>query len=322
VARRRRRRRPRVRHAPLGKKPSASDFTQQAVNRTILSDTIQHPATVFPMAGALLAGLWSAVFGLTAASFFGMLAGSFVGLGAWVYNFFIQGEKLAEAHVQELRALRAEHEIHETRDIEDSCRQAGFDEGAKEAAELTAAFQNLRRFLSEQTQGGRSLSAQRFQVLAEDTYQAGMSILRKALNIFQALRDIDVETLGAELNAWKEDRRQLAGDATDVERRVLDQKIEAHTKRITLYRESENQLGQLVAQSNALETALETAYLEVADLVGDNTGNLLASGGATTELERAVDAARSVEAKLSGLGHEDTSADQEYLEAGRKLRNS
>jgi hypothetical protein len=41
--------------------------------------------------------------------------------------------------------------------------------------------------------------------------------------------------------------------------------------------------------------------------------------GTATELEKAVNAARSVEERLRGLGHEDTSAaDQEYLEAGRQ----
>jgi len=319
VKRRRRQDRPESRDAPSGKKPTADDFTPQAVNRAILSDTVQHPATVYPLAGAVVAGLWSAVFGLTPASFFAVLAGGFVGLGSWVYNFFIRGEKLAEKHVQELRAVRAQHEIHEVQNIEDSCRQAGFDEGAKEAAELTAAYQNLRRFLSEQMEGGRSLSAQRFQVLAEDTYQEGVTILRKALNIFQALRDIDAETLRAELEAWEGERSQLGGDASDSEYRVLDQKIEAHVKRISLYRECEKQLKQLIAESNGLETALETAYLEVTDLVGKDAGSMFIRGGAATELERAVNAARSVEDRLRGLGQEDTSDDQEYLEAGEEL---
>jgi hypothetical protein len=276
---------------------------------------------VFPLAGALVAGLWSAVFGLTSASLFAMLAGGFVGLGAWVYNFFVRGEKLAEKRVEKLRALRAQHEIHEVQSIEDSCREAGFDEGAKEAAELTAAYQNLTRFLSEQMAGGRSLSVQHFRVLAEDTYQEGVAILRKALRIFLALRDIDVEALEAELEAWKEERGRLEPSATEAERGVLGQKIEAHTKRIMLYRERERQLEQLIAESNGLETALETACLEAADFVGKDVSRMFRRGGAATELERAVNAARRVEERLRGLGREDTSADQEYLEAGRKLRN-
>ena len=311
---------PESRNTPPGKKPTADDFLPQAVNRAVLSNTVQHPTTVFPLAGAVLAGLWSAVFGLTPVSLFTMLAGGFVGLGSWVVNFFMRGERLTEKHVQRLRALRAQHEIHEVQDIEDSCRHAGFDEGAKEAAELTAAYQNLRRFLSEQMGGRRSLSAQHFLTLAEDTYQEGMTILRRALNIHQALRDIDVKTLEAELAAWKRERRVLGRDAIEAERKVLDQGIEAHTRRISLYREREKQLEQLVAESNGLETALETAYLEVTDLVDEDVGRLFQRDGAATELEKAVNAARSVEQRLRGIGHEDTRADQEYLEAGKKLK--
>lgn len=317
---RRRRGNSQGRDAPPGKKPTADDFKRWAVDRAILSDTVQHPATVFPLAGALIAGLWSAVFGLSPPSLLAMLAGGLVGLGAWVFNFFIRGEKLAERHVEKLRALRGQHEIHEVQDIEDSCRRAGFGQGAKEAAELTAAYQNLRRFLSEQMEGRRSLGAQHFRVLAEDTYQEGVAILRKALNFFQTLHDIDVETLEAELEAWKTERKQLARDAADVQRRVLDQQIEAHTKRIALYREREKQLQELVVRSNGLETALEIAYLEVTDIVGKDARGVFRRGGAATELENAVTAARRVEERLRGLGHRDTSADQEYLKAGKQLR--
>ena len=65
---------------PPGKKPTADDFLPDAVNRAVLSNAAQHPATVFPLAGAVVAGLWSVVFGLTPVSLFTMLAGGFVGL--------------------------------------------------------------------------------------------------------------------------------------------------------------------------------------------------------------------------------------------------
>jgi hypothetical protein len=63
-----------------------------------------------------------------------------------------------------------------------------------------------------------------------------------------------------------------------------------------------------------LATALATAYLEIVDLVGQETSSIgLFESGAAAHLGRAVEAARRVEQRLRGFGDEDTRADEEYL---------
>ena len=143
-----------------------------------------------------------------------------------------------------------------------ACRQAGFTAGAKEAQELTDAYHKLHQFLVEQQAGQGNASGERFRVLAEETYRHGVAILRRALNLFQALQRVDVDTLEQERQAWIQQREQ-EGTVESLERN-----IEAHTKRLDRYRQREEELRALIAQLNELETALETAHLEVVDLVG------------------------------------------------------
>jgi hypothetical protein len=231
----------------------------------------------------------------------------FLGAAAWVINYVGRGDTLVEQHIQKLRALRDEHERREVEELVDTCRRVGFVAGAKEAQELTDAYHKLEQFLVEQRAGQESASGERFRVLAEETYRHGVAILRRALNLFQALQRVDVETLEEERQAWIGQREQEGSSAS------LERSIEAHTKRLDRYRRRQEELRALIAQLNELETALETTYLEVVDLVGHTASKGLFESGAAAHLETAVEAARRVEQRLQGFGDEDTRADEEYL---------
>jgi hypothetical protein len=293
---------------PLDRKPTAEDFTPRAVQRAVLQTTLQHPATILPAALATVAALWSVAIDLSPASLIAMLGLGFVSAGAWVINYVGRGDKLVEQHIQELRALRVEHDRREVEELALGCREAGFLAGAKEAKELTEAYHQLHGFLAEQGAGQANASAERFRVLAEETYRHGIAILQRAVNLFQALQSVDVGTLEQERQAWVSQREQEGPSDS------LDRNIEAHTKRVDRYRRREEELRALIAQLNELETALETAYLEVIDLVGHAAHGELFESGAAAHLERAVEAARRVEQRLRGVGDQDARADEKYLE--------
>jgi hypothetical protein len=292
---------------PLDHKPTAEDFTPRAVQRAVLQETLQHPATILPAALATVAVLWSAAIDLSPASLMAVLGFGFVSMGAWVINYVGRGNILVEQHIQKLRALRAEYDRREVEDLVLACRQAGFLAGAKEALELTEAYHKLHHFLAEQQAVQGNASGERFRVLAEEIYRHGVAILQRALNLFQALQRIDVDTLEQERKAWIGQRAHEGASAS------LERNIEAHTKRLDRYRRREEELRAIIAQLNELETALETAHLEVVDLVGHAASGGLFESDAASHLERAVEAARRVEQRLRGFGDEDTRADEEYL---------
>jgi hypothetical protein len=287
----------------------AEDFTPRAVQRAVLHDTLQHPATILPGALATVAALWSVAIDLSPASLLAMLGFGFVSAAAWVINYVGRGDTLAAQHVQKLRALRAEYERREVEELALACQRAGFSAGTKEAQDLTAAYHKLQRFLVEQQQAAPGqASGERFRVLAEDTYRHGVAILQRALNLFQALQGVDVKALEQERQTWIRQRQQEGSSES------LERNIEACTKRLDRYRRRTEELQALIAQLNELETALETTYLEVVDLVGQEASAGLFESGAAAHLERAVAAARRVEQRLRGFGGEDTRADEEYLE--------
>jgi len=287
----------------------AEDFTPRAVQRAVLQDTLQHPATILPGALATVAALWSVALDLSPASLLAMLGFGFISAAAWVINYVGRGDTLAEHHVQKLRALRADYERREVEELALACQRAGFSAGTKAGQELTAAYHKLHHFLVEQQAAGEGqASGEQFRVLAEDTYRHGVAILHRALNLFQALQGVDVDTLEQERQAWLRQRAQEGSSES------LERNIESCTKRLDRYRRRAEELQTLIAQLNELETALETTYLEVVDLVGQEASAGLFESGAAAHLERAVAAARRVEQRLRGFGSADTRADEEYLE--------
>ncbi|MBI3305418.1 hypothetical protein HYZ80_03810 [Candidatus Parcubacteria bacterium] len=288
-------------------KPTAEDFTPRALQRAVLQDTLQHPATILPAALAVVAALWSVALDLSPASLMAMLGFGFVGAAAWVINYVGRGDTLAERHILKLRALRAEYERREVAELALACQRAGFVAGAKEAQELTDAYHKLHQFLVQQQAVREHAGRERFRVLAEETYRHGVAILHRALNLFQALQGFDVRTLEQERQAWISQRQQEGASES------LARNIETHTKRLNRYHQREEELRTLIAQLNELETALATAYLEVVDLVGQEASAGLFESGAAAHLERAVAAARRVEQRLRGFGDENTQADEEYL---------
>jgi hypothetical protein len=297
-----------TRQPPLDRKPTAEDFTPRAVLRVVLQDTLQHPATILPAALATVAALWSVAIDLSPASLMATLGFGFISAAAWVINYIGRGDTLVEQHIQKLRALRDEYERREVDDLVLDCRQAGFTAGAKEAQELTDAYHKLHQFLVEQRAGQGNASSERFRVLAEEIYRHGVTIIRRALNLFQALQRVDVNTLEQERKDWIIQRQQEGTTES------LERNIEAHTKRLDRYHQREEELRALIAQLNELETALETTHLAVVDLVGQAASSRPFASDAASHLERAVEAARRVEQRLRGFGDEDTQADEKYLE--------
>lgn len=303
-----------------GRVPTADDFSDQAISRAVLTKTVNHLATTIPAGISAVCALWWGVIGPTPLVAGLCLGTGLLGMAGWVVNYFFRGDTFVRRHVAELRERREKHKRMEGRSLVEKCSRAGFAAGIEAAEELEQAYQNLHGYLREHVEKGRRLSAERFMVLAEDTYAQGLASLEKALAIHIALEQIDAGKLEQEVEDWLERRAELErdGDASQSEIEALTTRIESHRKRLQVYISRQSESTRLLAECEKLEGALETAYLDVIDLV--NRGDMvIADTGAASRLEGAVKAARRVEEQLRG--HGDTRAeDEQYLEAGRNLQ--
>jgi hypothetical protein len=150
-------------------------------------------------------------------------------------------------------------------------------------------------------------------VLAEDTYREGRAILAKALQVYKALQSVNVESLRAERDTLQKKLKTCK----KTQSKSFEQQLEVQQKRIELYEKQEGLLEQLITESNELEAALETAYLEAVDLVAQDAELATWQSGAGTRLERAVEGARRAEERLRDLNNGIRPEDDMYLNVSK-----
>jgi hypothetical protein len=297
-------------------KPTADDFSARAIQRGVLADTLQHPATILPAAVAALSVLYMGVISFDPQSFGLAFGAALFGTAAWVVNYFLRGPSFAAARVAALQARRARYKEDQQEALKGRCAAERFTEGERVAAGLSQAYDKLQRFLRERAASG-DLTAMRFSVLAEDTYQQGLDILQSALAAHCALRAVDRRALQHALEASKAERRALSsaksGSDADTTARLatLETRIESQRKPLALYDARARTVQEQLAESEGLKAALETAYLEVIDLGREAAPDT--HGQAANKLAAAVTAARHVDERLRAA--RDTSEeDKVYLQ--------
>jgi hypothetical protein len=299
--------------------PTADDFSKKAIRKHVFSEAVQHPGTIFSAAVAILSGVYMGLVSFDETSFAVAAGGAVFSLLSWVYHYFIRGDKVAAQYVKDLQRQRDRDKEQQGEDIERKCRAIGFYEGEQAAAELKQAYMRLFIFLNKKFKKNKTTTAQRFMVLAEETYSQGILFLKKALSLYMALRHMDEPKLKKELQDWVKERDELKTDEKqkpELKKMRLDtvrDKIRSHRKRLELCNERKETLKQVLAQCEVLEATLDNAYLEVVDLIEDDFR--ARHQDVAGKLEKAVAAARRVEDRLRGLGKEDTSEDDIYLKA-------
>ncbi len=302
------------------RRPSAKDFSAGAVERAVWAEALQHPLTLFPGAGAILGALYMGLINLSQTSFAFTLASGLLGLGSLVFNYFVRGESLARKHIERLKQRRLAYREEEADEVLNQCRDMGFEDGARAVGELKEAYLKLRELLSKRLENGGS-GVQRFLVMAEDCYHEGLSLLSTATASFQVLNGVDPHKLASDKRAWEAQATAIEtsidqGDSRRAgELEAVRARIESFERRLDLYRKRFSDHERLMAQCELLESALETAYMEVLDLLGDE--HLFRKADPANKLERAVAAARSVEDRLRGL-NDHSQEDAFYREAGQK----
>jgi hypothetical protein len=296
--------------------PRPEDFSGDAVAKAVLKESLEHPATIYPAAGSALALGWTFIIAASPASIALSLGFAFIGASAFVFNYVVKGPERAAARVNELRALRRKSKLATLDRLVIECQHACLPEGASEAVELKTAYTQLIEYLESQKE---SASAERFHLLAEDTLTQGLLVLEQALTVFNAVATVDVLTVQRELDGFMKQRSSTTNNETI---KAIDLEIAGHQKRIALFNRRQEDIAQLFAQVNDIESALQTTYLELVDLNNQDIAvSLSDDGGAAQRLKSAVESARKVEQRLRGDHSENQETKDKYLKAYALNRN-
>lgn len=292
------------------------------VNRGVWSRVLQHPTTLMPLALCLLSVTYLGLIDLSRGVFAAAFAGGLLTLGSIVFQYFIRGESHVKAVVAELMGQREQEVWNQFAALRQDLVEADFQDGLAQLDELRAAYLKLNEYLETEQRRQDRPGIGRFAVMARDCRAEGLRILQMALNTYEALRKTQAPKLKVERDQWLRQAGQLkkliesGNERHQASYEALMARAEAHERTLERFEKRRHELDQLMAQSEILEGALESAYLDVIDLLEQRV-----PGGddAATRLENAVAAARAVEERLRAPAA-SAADDDEYLRAAGRLQ--
>jgi hypothetical protein len=300
-------------------KRSPEALSGRAIQRAVLAEALQHPATLYSFAAAAIAGTYGVFF----APFLGgapialaAAAGSaLVSAGAFTYHYFVRGESAARSKAQRLiaseearRRAQEQEEFGDSRDaLQRGFAQVDSSEGLKALQQLDTAYDLLQAALTRHT-GLDPLARARIVHSSAEAYRQGLAALSSALELLQAIQGTDRPSLEAELQELEGDIQLLKGNPAQSGRvRLKQEALASCTERLELLTRQSLDAEQLLNEADLAEAALERARFALGTLDSRISGERVHE--VTTDLDRVVDqtlhAQRAVARASSDLGDDD-----------------
>lgn len=297
-------------------------MSSRGIQREVLSDALQHPATLYPFGAAVLGAIYAGFFGpFLGGSGFGLVVAVGAGLGSaasFYLHYFVRGQEYAQTKVRALIARReaTEHEElgHLEKSLADEVRLLNSPEARKALAGLTDEYARLQEELARESEAGLA-SSERIAVSARATYRQGLHVLADLLSLLRAAGPDEAKALEQEAAQLQQEVTALRGRGGSADRvRIKEETIASHHTRLEELAGRQLQVEELLQQVDACEAALQHARLQVPALKAEWTEEEAAR--AADSLLRTVESVRRVQERLSG-GAEQEEGDR-YLKLGQK----
>jgi hypothetical protein len=287
-------------------------LSEEAIRRELLSDTLQHPTIILPLALCLMSLIYAALYapllkGGAGATILGICSG-IVAAGSFSWRYVARYRREYERRIQHAMDLqdreRREREIAEAEELRGTL-QAGFlhidsIEGLKALHGLVREYEQLQPVL-ERRRETDALALSYVGALAEQTYRQGLYSLSDAFELARALHFSDKEALESETATLEREVASLAGDEAQAARVAMKREtLASHRDRLDLIEQQALRRDKLLHQADRCEASLARTRIELAALKADSSA---ASVSTLTEaLRNTIAQAREVQEEMRKLG--------------------
>ncbi len=291
------------------KRTRAIEFSEAAIRRKTISDVVQHPATLLPLAVCVT----SAGYFLLLAPIYGGVLGTIIiiaisgiaALASFSSLYPKQYQKNAREMIDLMEAEREELEQAELNQVRETL-QTGFmsiasaARGTNALDELSGEYEELRTALAQQ-RFTDPLSVSVIPALAEETYRRGLSVLSDALDLMNVLHTPSREKLEREIMVAEEEVEALQNDQSQAERLKLKQEVLASLKeRLGAHSQLQLWVEQLLFQAQRCEASLHAARVELATVRAGSSKTSVDSVVAT--LQERINQVKEVQEELTRMG--------------------
>ena len=288
-------------------------LSEPAIRRQLLTDAVQHPATLLPLAVAIMSVTYllvlSPVFGGRPWATALLAVSGTVAIGSFVWRYvFRYAEEYAERarelmDLQDRELARLEQaelrQLHEA--LDDGFSRAGSAEGLKALSGLVGEYEHLQPALRRQRDTD-PLSMSHVPGLADETYRQGLSVLSDAVELMNAAQTPGRERLEREIAEMEREIEASKVDENQAERLKIKSDTRAsHQHRLDMLDQLGLRVDQLLYQAHRCEASLHGTRIELASI---RTGSSETSVDSVIEaLQGTIDQVKEVQKELKRLGY-------------------
>ncbi|WP_419811383.1 hypothetical protein [Bacterioplanoides sp.] len=251
-------------------KELAQDLSPSAIKKAVVSEAIQSPLTVYPIAISVISGVYSlAIYpGAVALGLLGV--GAVAGIGSWAWQSIVKADDLANDFVNTYRAELVERRDQALSNLGKDLAEIGLDEGLGQIQLFKDKYDNFANVLDKQLEQGE-LTYNRYLSIAEQVFLGGLDNLDAASLAVHSVSAIDVKRIDGELaktdNTVKvaelKSRKNMYIKQMD---RVAELLLE-NEKALTQLDEVTTRIASVNTQQGRAQVALEDAMEELQHLI-------------------------------------------------------
>lgn len=267
---------------------SLAAFSRTATEWTVVSAAFNHPMTLYPLAGGLLAGAWMAAFEPT--FLLALLSICFGGAGFanTIVQYFFKWRIHAARHFAQLEQIREEYRQYKLAGVSrelDKCKMFGdlseiVNQAREQFSEITGRFETLKEVSARKLVAGE-LAHGRLIDLTEQVYLVTLDNLKEVVMLLLSIKAIGSD-YGAQLEKLEKIRQPNPGESKQIitlrERRKLQQ----------------TQVSKVVDLLAKNEEAITQIDVAIASLIDART----MPGEATLDMETAMNRLKAVAERL------------------------
>src|SRR3989344_4323388 len=177
--------------------PAPVDVSTGAVQKAVVSNTLQHPLSLFPLAGGIPAAAAGWLFALPVVGVGGAGAVLFA-LVAGIINYFIRYDVQAAGVLDQMRELQRRYVAQQPDRLRKTLAECGSNRGPGQLEELERSYQDFVALLDRRF-SHQGLSYNRFLVVTEQVRAAALAKLQMVVDNKRAIASIPERELAQQL---------------------------------------------------------------------------------------------------------------------------
>jgi hypothetical protein len=257
-----------------------TDLSRKAINLSVFSRSLQHPAVVYPAALGLLGGLGAALLVSSPMILIGAAAAGGIAVAGLGANYIFRRERFAREYIQAASAQISAERAAMLENLEQDLQEAGRKEAVRQLGRFRDKIETFEQMLSEKL-GESELTHARFLGIAEQVYLSGVDNLRGVVYAARGAAAIDAPYIRSRIGSLESGKQ--AGKDTEIQ--SLNEQLRLHAEHMA-------RMDAALAQNEQALARLDAAIAAVSQMKTEAGRASVSMETAMQELSRVAQRAR------------------------------